>query len=362
MLFRDLIAFDRASARRKDVDGHLHVDMTNISKANVREYCGREIPEFATLGLDPARTYRMYCPPDELAAAAPTFAGIHKAVTADMPATDDVVGSVGTDVNFAGEYLRAPLSIWRADAIAKIESGEQRELSPAYRYTADMTPGQTPLGLTYDGVMRNMMGNHVAIVRKGRTGPDVVVADEFPKVRTMKFAKLLAALRAAIPSLTDESAVALDAALTAEVGEPVKPVVMDAAAVIAAHEATPEFKAKYVLATDSATAVAAETAKLAPAVEAARAAARAEALADSNALHAARAAVASKVGACALDSAEAVYRFALDKVGVAHKDIPATALSALYEASTKAVTSDAATAKPFSITELIPGLSLIRKG
>jgi hypothetical protein len=33
------------------------------------------------------------------------------------------------------------------------------------------------MGRSYDGVMRNIIGNHLAIVPEGRAGSDVVVAD-----------------------------------------------------------------------------------------------------------------------------------------------------------------------------------------
>jgi len=49
-------------------------------------------------------------------------------------------------------------------------------LSAGYYYTADMTPG-TYEGVAYDGVMRNIRFNHVALVVEGRAGSDVVVGD-----------------------------------------------------------------------------------------------------------------------------------------------------------------------------------------
>ena len=60
--------------------------------------------------------------------------------------------------------------------VVGIESDEQRELSAAYRYRADMTPG-TYQGARYDGVMRDIRANHVALVATGRAGSDVVVGD-----------------------------------------------------------------------------------------------------------------------------------------------------------------------------------------
>ena len=52
-----------------------------------------------------------------------------------------------------------------------------KELSCAYRYDPDFTQG-TYDGQRYDFVMRNIRGNHVALVEEGRAGPDVVVADK----------------------------------------------------------------------------------------------------------------------------------------------------------------------------------------
>ena len=48
-----LLAMDRAtSVRSFDADGRLHVARSNISKANVCPYLGREIPDWERLGLD----------------------------------------------------------------------------------------------------------------------------------------------------------------------------------------------------------------------------------------------------------------------------------------------------------------------
>jgi hypothetical protein len=177
------LAFDR-SARHVDVDGRLHVAASHISKATVNPYYGREIPGADALGLDPARVYQLLRHPDELAKAAPTFNNLpllskHVPVSAlddasHMP--DLVVGSTGTDAAFNDPYLDNSLVIWAGPAVAGVESNQVRELSCAYRYVADMTPG-TYKGLHYDGIMRNIVGNHVALVEAGRAGSDVIVGD-----------------------------------------------------------------------------------------------------------------------------------------------------------------------------------------
>lgn len=183
----DNLALDRASTRTIDADGRLRVTLTNISKANVCPYKGSEIPDYQRLGLQADRIYQLYRDPDELARAASTFNQVplldtHVVVNAADPKQERVVGSTGTDTVFVAPYLKTSLVIWDARAIAGVESGEQKELSSAYRYRADMTPGECD-GVRYDGVMRDIVGNHVALVEAGRAGPDVVVGDSQEKKR-----------------------------------------------------------------------------------------------------------------------------------------------------------------------------------
>ncbi|AET91675.1 hypothetical protein BYI23_B010680 [Burkholderia sp. YI23] len=185
------LAFDRASVRTYDHDGRLHVAITPISKAHVCPYLGSEIPDRESLGLDAQRTYRLLRDPDELARAAPTFNRIplidafdetgreHIEVSAASPKKEIVVGSTGSDAAFDTPYLRNSLVVWDAKAIRGIEDDTRREISSAYYYRADMTPGVYE-GESYDGVMRDIRGNHVALVRAGRAGPDVAVGDAKP--------------------------------------------------------------------------------------------------------------------------------------------------------------------------------------
>lgn len=193
------LAFDR-SVRSIDVDGRLHVKLSNISKANVCPYYGREIPGAESLGLTADKVYMLLRDPEELARAAPTFNNIpllskHVAVSADEPQKDLIVGSTGTNAVFESPYLKNSLVVWDAVAIAGIQTKEQCELSSAYRYTADMTPGVYE-GAAYDGVMRNIQGNHVALVEVGRAGPDVVVGDSDPFQQPMEYDPMKASRKA----------------------------------------------------------------------------------------------------------------------------------------------------------------------
>lgn len=192
------LAFDRATVRSFDKDGRLHIEVTPISKANICPYYGREIPNSKALGLQPDKVYYLLRDPKELAKAANTFNNIpllneHIPVTAADPQKMAVVGSTGTDAEFDGTYLKNSLVVWDADSIAGIETDEKKELSSAYRYVADMTPGVHE-GQSYDGVMRDIVGNHVALVIEGRAGSDVVVGDSLSlELKEMAKAKQLAA-------------------------------------------------------------------------------------------------------------------------------------------------------------------------
>lgn len=183
-----VMAMDR-SVRSYDEDNRLHVSRMNISKAMVCPYRGAEIPRSAQMGLDPNRIYQLFRDPVELEAGASTFNNLpilikHVHVTADEHEPDLVVGSTGSECVFNYPYLQNSISVWAGHAIEGIETGQQKEFSAAYRYDADMTPGEH-MGVKYDGIMRNIRGNHGALVEKGRAGADVVVGDSLMEISRM---------------------------------------------------------------------------------------------------------------------------------------------------------------------------------
>ena len=177
------IAFDAAPSRRsKDENGFLHVSGSHITKETVNPYYGREIPGWRERGLDPEKVYYGWRAGEELEKAAPTFNGLplllgHHVESAEDPQKEYRVGSSGTDASWNAPYLDNSLSVTDAVAIRAIEDGKAKEISCAYLYDPDFTPGEWE-GQRYDFVMRNIRGNHIALVEEGRAGADVVVADE----------------------------------------------------------------------------------------------------------------------------------------------------------------------------------------
>ena len=183
------MALDAALAQDKrtyDQDGRLHVDQANISKAAVNPYLGKEInavmkDEPGWKMLEAEKRYNLLRHPDELKKAAATFNGLpilwqHRPASAEAHPHEITIGATGNDASFEHPYLRNSLSIWPAYATEAIEDGGQKQLSCGYAYKADMTPG-TYEGEPYDGVMRDIVGNHVALVREGRAGADCAVGD-----------------------------------------------------------------------------------------------------------------------------------------------------------------------------------------
>lgn len=221
------LAFDKASARTIDKDGRMHVSRSNISKANVCPYMGKEIPGWHSLGLDADKIYRLYRDPQELAKGAATFNNLpilldHTYVSAEKPEKERVIGSM-SGVEFGDPYLAADLCFWDKAAIDAINAEAIEELSSAYHYKADMTPGTTPEGEAFDGVMRDIVGNHLALVEKGRAGSDVIVADSDPfykKESAMKQTKLGKALMVTLSAASPK--IAQDSALLGLVGGAVK--------------------------------------------------------------------------------------------------------------------------------------------
>lgn len=151
-----------------------------LARTGVQDYAAYE------LGMegDAMRTVRLYRPPEEVfnPDSMASFEG--KPVTVDHPnepVTVDnwkayAVGEV-SGIHRAGDMLAAKtICIKDGAAIAALKSGK-RELSNGYRFTLDLTAGVTPQGAAYDGIQRNIRGNHIALVDSARCGSACRISD-----------------------------------------------------------------------------------------------------------------------------------------------------------------------------------------
>lgn len=183
----ETLAFDRGSVREKDRNGFLHVKISPLTRVQVAPYYGREIPGFEQLGLERDKIYYGYRPEEELKKESTinSVNGIpiqlrHHADFADNPAKETRIGATGTEATYKSPFLMNSLHFFDKKAIDLIESDAMKELSLAYRYKPDFKSSGEVNGQKYDFTMRDLSGNHLALVEKGRAGREVLVYDENP--------------------------------------------------------------------------------------------------------------------------------------------------------------------------------------
>lgn len=83
-------------------------------------------------------------------------------------------GSVAGTLRQDGQFVAGEMLVTDADLIAKLEGGKAREISCGYTCDLEESPGELN-GERYDAIQRNIRGNHVAIVERGRAGPEARV-------------------------------------------------------------------------------------------------------------------------------------------------------------------------------------------
>lgn len=74
-----------------------------------------------------------------------------------------------------GNRAAAALLIKDKAAQARVDSRELTELSPGYHLEIDQTPGVHPVWGPYDVVQRDIMPNHLALVKRARGGSDIAM-------------------------------------------------------------------------------------------------------------------------------------------------------------------------------------------
>lgn len=312
-----VLALDR-SVRRTDVDGHLHIARCILSAATVCPYYGSEIPGAQALGLEPDTVYQVYRDPQALARAAASMAGKpvlmqHQPVSAHDHPKEITVGAVGSDVRFESPNLIGSLTVWDQSAIAAIESGQQRAVSAGYRYRA-IPQGGVQDGIPYSLTMTDITFNHLALVTQPRvktaiigdaapapnrdhasmTHPTLPPSEQPPTVTASVSPGLPANPAAPSCGSHGSGTQALASSTCPPPVSPMPPTTLDAALAQAVQQAEAEVTRRM------------------------------------EALHTARAAVRPFVGDVTMDSATAVYGFALREQGVDLTGLPEDAYQPLF--------------------------------
>lgn len=182
MQFQDALTLD---APRKLRDGYL-VAQALAARAGVYDYLGSEVdPQGAK--FKPNDVVKVYRPAEEVFAADSVASFFAKPITNDHPTvsvtadnwkqhTRGAVMGAKRRVIDKEEYLAFDLALMDADAISAVESGK-RELSNGYACDLAFEDGTAPDGTAYQAVQRNIRGNHVAIVDRGRAGSQCRIGD-----------------------------------------------------------------------------------------------------------------------------------------------------------------------------------------
>lgn len=169
------------SERHKDENGYLYVDRSPILRSGILEYLGSELlvegeSKVDGVEVDPDKIYKVYIPEEEIRKAANTFKMIP--ITDDHTwlgddgedAKDYQVGMTGENVYVEDGFLYVPLKFTGKDIVEEVENHEKEELSSSYynKFVKSENPD-------YDFVARDIKGNHLALVDKGRCGSAVRV-------------------------------------------------------------------------------------------------------------------------------------------------------------------------------------------
>lgn len=343
-----VLALDR-SVRRTDVDGHLHIARCILSAATVCPYYGHEIPGAKALGLDPNTLYQVYRDPQALARAAASMAGKpilmqHQPVSAQDHPKEITVGAVGSDVRFEAPNLIGSLTVWDQSAIAAIESGQQRAVSAGYRYRA-LPQGGVQDGIPYSLTMTDITFNHLALVTQPRV-KTAIIGDAAPAPhRDPTFmthptppqagpSQSLPSASFSAPTADTQTENPFVQTNIFSISHPTPSVASQPGTA-----STPPANTSPAASTPgplphtppSTTSPATQPTTMDAALTQAVQQAEAEVIRRMEALHAARDAVRPFVGDVAMDSATAVYGFALREQGVDLTDLPEAAYKPLFQ-------------------------------
>lgn len=178
MYLADQLTLD---APKRTQEGFLAV-RARVARTGLYDYAGFEVDPQNKHGLRDKKVVKVYRPGDEVFDRASIHSFIGKPITDNHPreavtsdnwrqhARGTIMGAVRD-----GEHISFDLLLTDKAAIAAIDAGK-RELSNGYATELDFTPG-THDGIAYDAVQRTIRGNHVAIVDRGRAGPECAIKD-----------------------------------------------------------------------------------------------------------------------------------------------------------------------------------------
>ena len=178
----DTSAFDAAGKLKRTADGYAVMECP-VARSGIQEYLAAEMgPAFSD--RNPRDVIRVYRPDDVIFGDASLQGYAHKPLTNDHPpeqVTADnwkqyAIGHTGDEVTVREKRVRVPMLMADSAAISDVEAGK-REWSAGYSVSFDVQSGTTPDGQAYDAIVTGQKINHIALVDRGRAGPDCRIGD-----------------------------------------------------------------------------------------------------------------------------------------------------------------------------------------
>lgn len=201
MFMADTLTLD---APRRTADGYLAV-RAKASRTGVYDYAGVEVDPENKHGLRDQATVKVLRDAADVFAPKAAHSFIGKPITDNHPAEavtstnwkDHARGTVMGAKWEEGGYLAFDLLLTDASAIAAVDGGK-RELSNGYSCDLQFGDFTAQDGTKCQAKQVGIVGNHIALVDRGRAGPDCRIADAAP---------CSTAPQAILDSLTQESPV-----------------------------------------------------------------------------------------------------------------------------------------------------------
>lgn len=172
-------------SKQVDINGFWEIKDNPLSKEGVFPYLGKQIdPTGKKFGLDPDRIYWVYRSKKELSNPETLksfenkpFIDEHVMLGEGCTPTDcKNIAGVIHNIRVKGDMMIGDFTIYSDDIKREIMNGK-KQLSLGYRSAFEQKHGVFN-GRAYDFIQVGMVGNHVALVGRGRCGSDVRIFDK----------------------------------------------------------------------------------------------------------------------------------------------------------------------------------------
>lgn len=180
----DTIAIDAGAKMKRTADGYAVMECA-VARSGIQEYLAAEMGD-AFKDRAPTDIIRVYRPDAVIFGDDSLSSYAHKPLTNDHPpvqVTADnwkqyAIGHTGDEVKVDGKKVRVPMMMADASAISDVEAGKV-EWSAGYAVSFDVVPsGTAPDGTLCDAIVTGQKINHIALVDRGRAGPEFRIGDK----------------------------------------------------------------------------------------------------------------------------------------------------------------------------------------